>query len=154
MVKIIHCDFSNPIHTQALVDLMNHYMQDKMGDYPPLEGEEQIKLVEGLKNHPSKLVLLAKEDGEFVGLTNCFVNFGTFNVKPFINIHDIVVLDKVRGKGIGRMLMQAISDEAKKLDCGKITLEVRADNEVAQSLYKSFDYKESTPVMHFWTKRL
>lgn len=154
MPQIVHCDFNNPTHTKALVDLMNHYMQDKMGDYPPLQGDAQKQLVEGLKDHPSKLVLLAEDNGQYVGLSNCFVNFGTFDVKPFINIHDIVVLNTARGKGIGRLLMQAITNEAKKLNCCKITLEVRADNQVAQNLYKSFDYKESAPAMHFWTKRL
>lgn len=154
MAKIISCDFNNPEHTQALVDLMNHYMLDKMGDYPPLDNEKQKLLIEGLRKHPSKLVLLAEEDGKYLGLVNCFINFGTFDAKPFINIHDIIVLNTVRGKGIGRMLMQAVSNEAEKQGCCKITLEVRADNTVAQSLYKSFDYKESTPVMHFWTKRL
>ncbi|MCG8697110.1 MAG: GNAT family N-acetyltransferase [Bacteroidales bacterium] len=152
MVNVFECDFDNPTHTKALVLLMNHYMEDKMGDNPPLQGDDQRKLVDGLRNHPSKVVLLATYDDKFVGLINSFVNFGTFAVKPFINIHDVVVHTSCRGKGVGKALMNEIIAKAKSLDCGKITLEVREDNIVAQNLYKSVGFGEGNPVMHFWSK--
>lgn len=154
MVEIISCDFNNSLHTKALTELVNHYMQDEMGGADPLNEDEQKKLVEGLGNHPSKLVLLAEENGNFLGLANCFINFGTFAVKPFINIHDVVVLKSSRGKGVGKKLMEGVIEEAKKLDCGKITLEVREDNVVAQNLYKSYGYCDSEPKMFFWTRKL
>jgi ribosomal protein S18 acetylase RimI-like enzyme len=134
---------------------MNAYMTDEMGGkLSPLEGDKAKKLVEGLEKHPSKLVLLAREGNHYVGLTNCFINFGTFAVKPFINIHDIVVLSSYRGKGIGRLLMQQIEQQARHLDCAKITLEVREDNHTAQHLYQSMEYQDCTPPMFFWTKYL
>ena len=153
MIEIKDCEFSNPEHCQALIDLMNYYMADEMGGkLPAHEGEMAEKLVEGMKNHPSKLVLLAVIEGEFVGLTNCFINFGTFACKLFINVHDVVVRPDFRGKGVGRALMNGIIARAEQMDCGKITLEVREDNPKAQALYKSVGFDESEPVMHFWSK--
>ena len=153
-VRIIECDFSNPLHTSALVELLNHYILDKMGSAKPLDKEKGLKLVEGLKKHPSKLVLFAKLEERMIGLAVCFVNFATFTVKPFINIHDIVVLDKYRNKGVGRSLMQGINHAAVSMGCSKITLEVREDNHNAQYLYQSLGYSECTPKMHFWEKNL
>jgi len=153
MVKIIECDFDDPHQCNAVITLMNHYMADEMGGkLPPYSDEIALKIIEGLKNHPSRLVLLAQYSGEYVGLCNCFINFATFSAKPFINIHDIVVLDKYRGLKIGRKLMEAIDTKARELGCGKITLEVRDDNKRAQKLYKNMGFEEGKPVMHFWSK--
>jgi ribosomal protein S18 acetylase RimI-like enzyme len=127
---------------------------DEMGNGKPLNGEQAKKLVEGLERHPSKLVLFVSYQDQLIGLTNCFINFATFTVKPFINIHDVVVLKGFRDKGVGRKLLTAVIEYAKKIDCSKITLEVRADNPRAQALYKSLGFDEGEPVMHFWSNYL
>ena len=155
MVSIIDCDFSNREHREAIIELMNDYMADKMGgNRPPYNDKTAQKVLTGLEKHPSKLVLLAKYDDRFVGLANCFINFGTFAGRPFINIHDIVVLKSFRGRQVGLRLMESISHRAQELDCSKITLEVRDDNTYAQKLYKKLGYREDKPPMHFWTKYL
>lgn len=153
-VQIIECDFTNPLHTSALVRLLNHYIMDKMGGAVPLNPEQGVKLVEGLENHPSKLILFAALGEDMIGLAVCFINFATFTVKPFINIHDIVILDKFRNTGVGRRLMEGIHQAAASMGCSKITLEVREDNHNAQYLYQSLGYRECTPKMYFWEKHL
>lgn len=153
MVTITECNFKDPRQRKAIIDLMNHYMASDMGgNLPPYNNATAQAVVEGLEYHPSRLVLLAEYLGEYVGLSNSFVNFGTFAGKPFINIHDIVILEKYRGLGIGRKMMEAIDTKAKELGCGKITLEVRDDNTRAQQLYKSMGFDEGKPAMHFWSK--
>ncbi|MBN2522733.1 MAG: GNAT family N-acetyltransferase [Bacteroidales bacterium] len=153
MIEIIECDFEKPKHCKAVIDLMNHYMTDKMGgELQPHDAEKAKRMIEGLKNHPSRLVLLAIYEREYVGLSTAFINYGTFAAKPFLNIHDVVVLDQYRGIGIGRKLMEANSAKAEQLDCSKITLEVRKDNTTAQALYKNLGFGDSDPVMYFWTK--
>jgi ribosomal protein S18 acetylase RimI-like enzyme len=152
-IIISDCDFTNEADCQALITLMNHYMADKMGGSLPFyTNNKALAMVEGLRKHPSKIILLAKLGDDYAGLVNCFVNFGTFAAKPFINIHDIVVIDKFRGKGIGRRLMEAAIRRANELDCCKITLEVRTDNMPAKKLYSDLGFAECDPAMHFWTK--
>lgn len=154
-VTIIKCDFNNPLHCQAEIDLMREYMLDKMGDAPPFNNEQNSQLIEGLRNHPTVLTLLAEVNGEFVGLTNSFINFGTFAAKPFLNIHDVIVKNTSRKQGVGRKLLEENIRIAKEeLQCAKITLEVREDNTPAQKLYKSLGFDDIVPVMHFWAKKL
>jgi len=153
MIKIVKCDFNKAEHCQAEINLMKQYMLDKMGDADPLTDQQNRDLIAGLKSHPKVLVLLAEKDGEYIGLTNSFVNFGTFAAKPFLNIHDVIVNSKFRGLGVGRKLLEENMRIAKEeLDCVKVTLEVRDDNKVAQSLYKSLGFADTQPVMHFWSK--
>jgi ribosomal protein S18 acetylase RimI-like enzyme len=155
MIDIIECNFSEPVHCQAVVDLMNDYMVDKMGGMlPRYTPAKAAAMLDGLSRHPSKLVLLATCKNEYAGLSNCFINFGTFAAKPYINIHDIIVRGNYRGQGIGRRLIEEIIRRARELDCSKITLEVRDDNKNAQALYANCGFKESSPVMHFWTKHI
>ena len=86
-MKVIHCDFSNPMHTQAVINLMNAYLSDAMGGkLPLLTLKQEEDLITGLRDHPSKLVLLVEDEQQFIGLTNCFINFGTFACRPFINV--------------------------------------------------------------------
>ena len=86
------CDWSNLTHTTAFLDLLNHYMLDPMGNHAPLSKEEQIKLIKGLKDHPSAEVLLMKNENDYVAMTTVFTNFSTFNIQPYFYIHDVVVV--------------------------------------------------------------
>ena len=148
------CDFENPAHLTALVDLLNHYMADPMGEAPPLNKLQQLRLVDGLANHPSSLVLFVLYEGEIAGLSTCFINFSTFNVKPYLYIHDIIVYADFRDKGLGKALMKKLIELSIERDYCKITLEVREDNFQAQGLYYSLGFEECTPTMLFWTKKL
>ena len=152
-VQIIKCNYNNPEHCQAQVALMREYMTDRMGGCQPLSEEENKNLINGLKNHPAVLTLLAVYDDEYVGLTNSFVNFATFNAKYFLNIHDVIVKTSHRGKGIGKKLLEEnIRIATNELNCSKITLEVREDNGVAKTLYNSLGFGDTNPPMHFWAK--
>ena len=153
-IDIIPCDFENPAHCEALVSLMNEYISDKMGGGTPYTDEQKSQLVEGLRNHPSKLVLLATAGDEFIGLTNCFVNFATFTVKPYINIHDVIVTRSWRNNRVGRRLVEKVIEKASELGCSKVTLEVRADNHNAKFLYNSLGFYDAEPRQYYWTKYL
>jgi len=152
--KIIQCDFTNPEHRKAVTTLINEYIQDEMGGGTPLSEQGQIDLTEGLKNHPKALVLLAENQGEFVGMLTAFENFSTFTARPMMNIHDVMVINACRRNGIGRCLMNALIDEAKKRNCSRVTLEVRKDNTVAQNLYQDMGFHELEPSMFYWRKYL
>jgi len=133
---------------------MNEYITDKMGGGEPYTDSQRKKLVEGLKNHPSKVVLLARSGNEYVGLINSFINFATFTVKPFINIHDVIVTKSSRNSGVGRKMLHHLVELAAEMGCSKVTLEVRADNLNARYLYSNLGFHDAEPVQYYWTKYL
>ena len=58
------------------------------------------------------------------------------------DIQTIAVSPDARGLGIGRKIMFALTAEAKARGAREIFLEVRADNTVAQKLYRVFGFKQ------------
>ena len=154
LIEIVKCDFENPSHCEALIELMNEYITDKMGGGETYNEEKKKQLVDGLRNHPSKLILFAKSGNEFIGLINCFINFATFTVKPFINIHDVIVKQSWRNKGVGRNMINAVIEESKMMGCSKVTLEVREDNHNAKFLYNSLGFHDAEPRQYYWSKYL
>ena len=55
-------------------------------------------------------------------------------------IDSVAVLPEMRGTGIGRMLLEAAIELARKEDVGSIVLAVDPDNEKAQHLYRSIGF--------------
>jgi ribosomal-protein-alanine acetyltransferase len=58
------------------------------------------------------------------------------------DIQTIAVDPGRRGAGLGRALMHALIDEARRRGAAELFLEVRADNPVARSLYDSLGFAE------------
>ena len=62
-------------------------------------------------------------------------------------ILDIVVFERFRGRGHGRLAMLLAESEAARLGAAKLTLNVFARNAVAQALYASLAYEPTKIVM-------
>ena len=148
------CDFDNREHTDKFTELLNHYMEDPMGDATPLDENQQAKLLKELSLNPKAFVLLLFYEDNIVGFSTLFELFSTFKVKPYLYIHDFVIYGDYRGKGLGHSLMDGVVDLAVQRDCCKITLEVRSDNPPAQKLYENCGFKPCEPDMYFWTRLL
>jgi len=153
-IEFAFCDFGNEYHCTMIAELINQYIEDPMGGGKPLGKLQQLRMVDGLANHQSCLVLFATIEETIVGMATCFINFSTFNAKHFLNIHDLIVIKELRGIGIGSLLLQKCIDISKERNYCKVTLEVRNDNTVAQSVYKNLGFDECEPMMHYWTKSI
>jgi len=153
-LEIRECNYNYKNDLDAVVDLINAYKADEMGGGEPIEELQKLRLVDGLNNHPTSLVLLAVIDHVYVGMAVCFETFATFSVKPCINIHDLIVLPQYREMGIGKEIMLKILTIAEMRNCAKVTLEVREDNYKAQLLYHTLGFGECEPSMKFWVKHI
>lgn len=145
-------DLHNPAHERAVLDLLDMYSRDIMGNSAALPDTTRDALIEGLRRHPTSLVLLASVDSIYAGVCVCFEVFSTFQAKPILNVHDLTVHPQYRNAGIGRALLEHVESQALERGCCKITLEVREDNAAAKHLYHSAGFHDSRPVMHFWHK--
>ncbi len=143
-------DLNNVDHVNALKALMNEYMLDDMGLGSALPTELGEKIIEGLKIQNNYTGFLLKCDNEYVALANCFIGFSTFKAKQLLNIHDFVVTPEYRRKGAGYELLNSITKYSKDKNYGKVTLEVRKDNEKAMNLYIKAGFKDCNPRMYFW----
>jgi GNAT superfamily N-acetyltransferase len=136
-IQIVEADLGLPEHQEAVLAMVDAYSRDAMGEAKPLDPDVRARLIPGLQKHPTTLIFLAFDGGRPVGAAVCFIGFSTFAAKPLINIHDFVVLSALRGKGVGRRLLEAIGGKARELGCCKVTLEVMDKNHRALRMYEA-----------------
>jgi len=134
--------------------LLNEYARSGTGTGRPLSAGVKKKLVAGLLKHRSARVYLAVYDGIIAGLATCFIGYSTFRAEGLINIHDLIVTKMYRRKGIASALLEHIAGEAKSRGFCKITLEVRADNAAALTLYENQGFSPGPHPMYFITKEI
>lgn len=125
-----------PLHVRAFIDLLEHYAHDPMGGGEGLSDYAKTNLVKQLENLSAFHGALAFWGEKPVGLINCFVGFSTFAAKPLLNIHDVVVNANMRGMGIAQALLQWAENQARQLDCCKLTLEILSNNIPAMRSYE------------------
>jgi ribosomal protein S18 acetylase RimI-like enzyme len=143
-IEIVEADLNRKEHRQAVVDLIDAYAMDPMGNGGPLPGDVREALIPGLKRHPTTLIFLAYVKGEAMGIAVCFIGFSTFAARPLINIHDLAVLPGQRGNGVGRLLLEGVERKAREMGCCKVTLEVLENNRRALGVYAAAGFSQAT----------
>jgi GNAT superfamily N-acetyltransferase len=136
-IRVVEADLKLPAHQKAVLAMIDVYARDPLGETKPLDPDVRARLIPGLQNHPTTVVFLAFHGDQAVGAAVCFIGFSTFAAKPLINVHDFVVLSALRGKGVGRSLLEAIEGKARELGCCKLTLEVMDNNHRALRIYEA-----------------
>ena len=119
----------------------------------------QQNLVSTMAKIDGAFSILAFAGDEAVGLINCMPGFSTFNCRPLINIHDVIVKTDFRGKNLSYNMFLLVEKKAVELGCCKLTLEVLEGNRSARLAYQKvgFTAYELDPEMGqalFWEKKL
>jgi ribosomal protein S18 acetylase RimI-like enzyme len=156
-IRVRPADLNHPEDARHVVELLDMYSREPLGQAAPLAEDVRERLLPGLREHPTTLILLAFDESSAVGIAVCFVGFSTFAARPLLNIHDLAVRPEARGRGVGRALLHAAQQQAVQRDCCKMTLEVRHDNHIARQLYQDFGFASGngdTSAYAFWTKYL
>ena len=146
-VSVITADLHDSQHQLAILQLINAYARDPMGDGRDLPRGVCDRLISGLQQHPTTLILLAFDEATPVGIAVCFVGFSTFMARPLINIHDLAVIPDYRGGGRSPAAGRG-RGQGRELGCCKLTLEVREDNHRAQRLYQRFGFGHTQSAWH------
>ena len=82
---------------------------------------EEVLREQGFRRSPPDFhCLVAEENDQLVGLlVYYFVPF-TYRAKPNLIVKELYVADAHRSKGVGELLMKAVSKEAVQANCGQI----------------------------------
>ena len=146
LVKILRADLSQSDHQLAILNMMDAYSKDTMGDGQPLSDWSRNNLITGLQQHPTTVIFIALREVEPIGIATCFLGFSTFAARRLLNISDYFVCPGARGLGVGRLLMVAIESAAIDLDCCRLTLEVQEKNNRARSVYEAAGFSQCVHV--------
>ena len=158
-IDIVEADYRNPRHARDIGYLLNCYALDPMGGGEPLPEPVRSRLAGELAALPHAFSVLCYIDGEPAGLVNCFEGFSTFQCRRLVNIHDVVVVEDFRSRGISSLMLAEVEAIARRRDCCKLTLEVLEGNLAAQRAYRRFGFEgyqldPSAGSALFWHKSL
>ena len=81
-------------------------------------------------------VVIASYEGEPAGFALFFHNFSTFLGRPGIYVEDLFVIPKLRGHGIGKILLSYLARLAVERGCGRLEWWVLDWNEPAIRFYE------------------
>ncbi len=143
-MRILQANYSDALHAQAIVALLDAYAQDPGGGGAPLSDFAKANLVRELDKRPqafSVLAFVGTALGDVpVGLVNCIEGFSTFACKPLVNVHDVVVLASHRGQRVGEQMLAVVEQIASARGACKLTLEVLSGNHSAIRLYERIGF--------------
>lgn len=139
-VQVVRADYANPVHAQALVDLLDAYARDPMGGAHPLSDFAKANLVQALAARPQAYSVLAFEGEQAIGLVNCIEGFSTFACRPLVNVHDVAVLASHRGRKVAEQMLALAESIAVERGACKLTLEVLSGNTGACRLYQRLGF--------------
>jgi len=88
-------------------------------------------------------VLLAWQGGEAVGLALFFREFSSWKGSAGVYVQDLYVTVGLRGTGLGRKLMRAVTERAGEWGATYCKLSVYGDNDPAVSFYKRLGFRVS-----------
>jgi len=159
MENIVIANLENASHAEALVYLLNEYAKDEMGGGCELPETVKHCLVPELLKRPHVFAVIAFVQDEPAGLAICIEGFSSFACMPLINIHDMVVSAKFRGRKLSLKILAKVEALAKERKCCKLTLEVLEGNQIAKNAYRAFGFAgyQLEPKMGeamFWQKKL
>ena len=159
MITVVEANFADPVHARALLQLLNEYAMDPMGGAEPLPDHVKNNLLSHLQRRPTARAVLAFDGVVPAGLIICFEGFSTFACQPLLNLHDVVVSQPYRGKGVFKLMLQQVETIAHDLGCCKLTMEILEGNQHAMAAYRAHGFAgyELDPAMGkavFWQKKL
>ncbi|WKK79350.1 GNAT family N-acetyltransferase [Marivirga arenosa] len=96
--------------------------------------EELIK--DGFGDNPAYGLFVAETENGIVGIALYYFRYSTWNGKVMY-LEDLIVTESERGNGYGRKLLNAILEEADKLNCRLTTWQVLDWNEPSIEFYKA-----------------
>jgi len=96
-------------------------------------------------------IFIAYENGAALGFTQLYPIFSSVSMQSMCLLNDIFVAPAARGKGIGKLLLEAAKQYAKENNLKGLSLETGNDNP-AQYLYERLGWKKETEYLHYFWK--
>ncbi len=79
--------------------------------------------------------LVAEDQGQLVGLAHCLFHRSMTRIEQVCYLSDLFTLPSLRGKGIGRTLIEAVCAQAKAAGASRVYWQTHESNAAGRQLY-------------------
>ena len=105
--------------SQEVYDLLVSYAAFD-GSSSSLKVTQETLSAELFSDHPTLYALVAQDGVELVGLLLFYYSFSSWQARKCLWIEDLYLVDKSRGKGIGRLFLEETRRIARSKDCARV----------------------------------
>jgi len=131
MVIIRPARFADIESLVELLQMLFELEQDFEGN--PSRQQQGLRM---MLDNPNGCVLVAQGDGKVIGMCSGQLLISTAEGGPALLVEDVVVCEPWRGRGVGRLLMEAISAWAKDKKVNRLQLLADRNNTAALEFYR------------------
>jgi len=79
--------------------------------------------------------LVAEENGQVIGIVHYLFHRNTISIAPTCYLQDLFTAESARGKGVGRKLIEAVYEQARRAGCPRVYWHTHHTNATAMLLY-------------------
>ena len=134
-----------------ILELYAQLSLDVQKKYVPASLYDCNKVFRKMSEYPNYHLLVAEDGGIVVGtLILAILPAFCHGLSFFAVVEYVVVDEKYRSKGIGRLMMEAVKSYAKTAGCYKIILTSDKRRERAHKFYKSVGFEASAEGFRFY----
>jgi ribosomal protein S18 acetylase RimI-like enzyme len=109
------------------------------------DGDKQRRALEQIMSNASVgCVYVAREEDRVLAMASLIYTVSTAEGGPAALFEDLVVLPECRGRGIAKLLVSFVIQQARKRGLKRLTLLTDLQNEAAQALYRKLGFADST----------
>jgi len=136
---------SAPLHVRAVVAADYPAWRPLWDDYNAFYGRRgetalpehitQITWQRFLDPDEPMFALVAEEQGQLVGLAHYLFHRSTTRVEQSCYLSDLFTLESRRGRGIGRLLIEAVCEHARRADAKRVYWQTHETNQAGRLLY-------------------
>ncbi|MFT4033008.1 MAG: GNAT family N-acetyltransferase [Siphonobacter sp.] len=127
---------ATPEDVPAIYQLIVELAEYEKALHEVINSPEQL-LKDGFGEHPLYGTIIAEVDGEVVGMSLYYYRYSTWKGKR-LYLEDLIVKEAHRGSGLGKKLLDATVEEARRTECSGLMWQVLDWNEPSIEFYKRY----------------
>lgn len=127
---------AGPADVPAIFDLITELAIYEKAGHEVTNTPEQL-LKDGFGENPVYGTLIAEKDGAIAGMSLYYYRYSTWKGKR-LYLEDLIVKEEFRGLGLGKSLLDATVEEARRTGCTGLMWQVLDWNEPSIQFYKKY----------------
>jgi GNAT superfamily N-acetyltransferase len=95
-------------------------------------------------------LIVAEAESAIVGYASCLVQFSPWAARDYLFLDDLYVSDRMRGRGVGSLLMHRVGEMASELGID-VRWHIETENRSAQTFYRGLGAEVRDRLIAYWT---